>query len=430
MDEILKKANQYRKDQNFAKALKTYKSIWSEYGLQFNEWDAWSYAYCLFKSKYYQEALDLCREVYSRFKHFELLRSLYARCIFYSQFKNDSNVPINTLTQALKGILLLAPIEDPYSVAPQAIFAYVKSAMKQKVIQWNEIEYWLKLINPELLTSDSYKMKIGDGRSVEIASDIEHWYANMLKVKAAQNKPIELLQLLEEVRDKGIVWHYNNDIWFARKEAFAYAQLNQKEAAVKILRQIIMQKQDWFLIYDLAKLVDDEEERRLLLCEAALAKGKPTMKLKLYESLYNEFMSLNLNKEAVLHLCLITALRRENSWDVSHSLLNEIESSGVECIKKGSSDLIRQLQIVWSQYLPPESSKQSQRFVGTIKTILPNGKSGFITSGKQSFFFGIFDVRDKSNLSIGQKVSFEVTDSFDKKKNKMSKKAVKIELQI
>lgn len=427
MRKTLNTANQLRKDQNFAKAIKIYKATWLENSLQFNEWDGWSYAYSLFKLSHYTDALHMCRELYPRFKHFELLQSLYARCIYYTQFKTNSDVPLATLVEALKGIMILSPLDQPYSVAPKAIFSYTKSAMKQKTIPWEEIEYWLKKIDPELLAIDPYKMKIANGKSVEIASDIERWYANILKVKAALNKPKELLQLLEKARSKGIVWHYNNDIWFARKEAFAYAQLNQQEKAVNILRQILAQKQDWFLIYDLAKLVNEEKERRQLLCEAALSKGKPTMKLKLYESLYNEFLSSNI-KEATLHLCLIKALRRENSWDISEFVLNNISQSGLECNEDQSLNLIKQLRQIWKRYLPKENIQEARRLVGTIKTILPNGQSGFIVSGKQSFFFGTYDIRNKSTLFIGQKVTFEVIDGFDKKKNKMSKKAAKIDL--
>jgi cold shock CspA family protein len=65
---------------------------------------------------------------------------------------------------------------------------------------------------------------------------------------------------------------------------------------------------------------------------------------------------------------------------------------------------------------------------GTIKTILPNGKAGFISStdGKDYYFRLMNYNGDKKNLKVGIKVKFNIQDSFDKVKKKQSKEAANV----
>jgi len=66
--------------------------------------------------------------------------------------------------------------------------------------------------------------------------------------------------------------------------------------------------------------------------------------------------------------------------------------------------------------------------VGKIKKILPDGKAGFIeTEDNKSYYFKTKDfVSKKDKLTIGQKVNFYLEDSFDVKKNQMTKCTVNI----
>lgn len=422
---ILKQAAAYRKSAQYQKAVVLYHPLWNQDPGQFSEWDGWSYAYSLFKLKEYTGALGACRILYPRFKQFEMLRSLYARCIYYTQFKQAKLPPLPVLKKAAQGIYDLSDPKDPYSVTPKAIFDLCREMMAQPDTDWQEIENWLLKMQPDLLDDQAFKMSDPSGKEREIASAMEQWYAMMLRVKAGRNQPRELLALLAETRRRNFRWHYNNDIWFARKEAFAYQQLGQKEKAEKILRRLLLQKKDWFLLFDLAKVVPDKKEALQLLCRAALGKGKNEMKLKLYEAIYTELR--NRPEEmpsAVLHLCLIAAIREENNWEVKPSLLEEIRSEGISINEQGSSSrILKQLAPFWER-TAGSAERNNQKWEGTIERIFPHGGAGLIKAKEGVYYFTTKGI--KGEIKPGQKVVFELTDSFDKKKNKSSKMAIKV----
>lgn len=421
---IFNQAFQLRKNSEFQKAVELYQPFWNENPNQFNEWDGWSFAYCLSKLNRHQEALEICRRLYLRFKTFEILNSLYAKSIYYTQFTQNPLPALSTLKKAVQAMYDLSPPHHPYSFTPRAIFKLIKLLMSQQQMDWKEIEEWLLKMDPDLLDNRPFQMTDRRGKKIELASPLEEWYANRIKVKAGLNQPEQLLEILQTARKKKIKWHYNNDIWFARKEAFAYQQLGQREKAEAILRKIMLQKKDWFLISDLAKVVPDEKEALQLLCLAALVKGKNEMKLNLYESLYLKLKDKpDQHKIAALHLCLIAAIREENNWEVKPALLEEVKAREVNINEQGSSSLIlKELTSFWKKIAGEDHQKQ--RLEGTIDYIFPHGAGGFIKAGKDKYYFITQGI--KGEIKTGQSVSFELSNSFDKKKNKPSKMAIKV----
>lgn len=414
----LKEASRFRTEEQYQKAVELYNESWAEHAALFNDWDIWSYAFSLFKLQKYEESLDICREGYKKNSKFEMINSLYARNIFYTQFKVEPVPHIDILEKAIDAIFQLSPPYVPYSVSVRAILEFPKLVMKQNTIPWDRIEKNLEKLQPDLLDDAPFTFKNESGKKVDIASDKEKWYANMIRVKAGLNKSEELLELVKETKRLNLKFHYNNDIWFARKEAFAHHQLGNTKKAIAILRKLIVRKSDWFLIYDLAKLIEGSKEKLKLLAEAALKPGPAEMKLNLYYSLYE----LLIEKEEELaekHLQLIVAIRNENGWDIPQEILLKLPNGVDENAKIGK--LLKELRPKWKEFLP-----QQEILNGHILTVFPNGNAGFIKSGKESYFFTKSDMKEKEDINKGTKVSFSWKESFDKKKNKVSKQAINI----
>ena len=65
---------------------------------------------------------------------------------------------------------------------------------------------------------------------------------------------------------------------------------------------------------------------------------------------------------------------------------------------------------------------------GTLKTILKNGKAGFISgSDRKDYYFKLSSFKGpKNRLTEGLKVSFIIEDSYDKKKQMRSKAATHV----
>lgn len=425
MIDELKQAFQLRKQHEFQKAIDIYAPIWKQNHDSFDDWAGWSYAFSLSKLNRHDEALEVCRTLFPRFSQSEILNSLYAKSIFYTQFTRDKSPSIEVLSKATEAMMRLAPPHQPYSLTSVAIFRLIKVLLSQQAIDWKKIEDWLLKMEPDLLNDQPYQMTDARGKQIELASPKEEWYSNMIKVKGWLNQPKELLALLDVARKQNIKWHYNNDLWFARKEAFALNQLGEKDKAEKILRNILKRKKDWFLLYDLSQVIENEKESLTLMARAARSPGKDEHKLKLFQSLYERLAKIEMHhKDAAMHLCLIAAIREEQGWPVKEEMRNTIIKAGIDPVQEGSSLAIKKKLIpVWIS-LDKDSAK---RLTGKVKSILPNGNAGFISCESANYYFRVGNLKNK--IKPGTMLSFELEDGFDKKKNKSTKVAVNIQPQ-
>lgn len=420
MKNNLQTAFNLRQNQQWHQALAIYEPIWEKEPNLFDEWAGWSFAFCYSKLEQHQKALDICRNLFKRFKNSEIINSLYAKSVYYTQFILNPSASADTLKKATKAIYRLSPPVNPYSYAPAAIFRLVKKLMNLPEINWHEIEIYLKKLNPDdLLSNQPFQIQNIKGKTTELAGRREEWYSLMIRTQGGLNRPTELLKILETARKQKIKWHYNNDIWFARKEAFAYAQLNQKEKAIQIMRRILLQKQDWFLLFDLAEMLDESEEKLQLYYKAALSRGKIAHKLKLFNALAN-YLKDSDPEMAKLHHSLEVKIRKENNWNIPTEKETYLTFATNNNFKTSQS-IFEKLKSFWQSNL-----KEEQRQNGIIEFIFPHQKSGFLQSGNKKIFF--LSGKKEGKLNKGNKVSFILKNSYDKKKKRASKIAVSIQL--
>lgn len=426
MQNIIQQAAAFRKAKAFQKAIDIYRKLWDKDPLQFNEWDGWSYAFCLKEMKMFAEGLDICRQLYPRFKNSAFIKNLYAQCIYYSQIKTTPLPSLSIQKKAVRAMVDLAPPHQEYSLSGLAIFHLCKALMSLQPAPWAEIESWLLIMDPDLLTQAPFRYRLPDGKPVESASHQEQWYSYMIRVKAGLNQPNELLKLLEEAKKRNIQWHYQNDIWFERKKAFAYVQLNQPEQAKEILVNILKRKKDWFLYSDLGDVITGKDEKLKYYSLAALGKGKIGMKISLFEKIANLLAGSEEHSVArQRHFLLIARIRLENGWPFQEKLekiLNE-ENINLNAVNS-AQEVFNQLIPFWNSFAKPPVNQQK----GVIDFIHGNGKSGIIKGEDgQKYFFPLSQVRKVSKKLVpGTPVLFTLKDSFDKKKNKPSKMAVNI----
>lgn len=419
MKNQLKQAFVFRQNQQWHAALDIYEPLWKNNPDLFDEWAGWSFGFCFSKLGKHHEALTVCRQLYKRFKHSEIINSLYAKSIYYTQFTQNSSTSVDTLKKATQAIYRLSPPVNPYSYAPAAIFKFVKKLMSLQEVNWNKIELYLKKLDPGLLPNQPFQIQDIKGKTTKLAGRREEWYSLMIRTQGGLNRPVELLKTLEAARKQKIKWHYNNDIWFARKEAFAYVQLHQKEKAIQIMRRILLQKQDWFLLFDLAEMLEKSEEKLQLYCKAALSRGKITHKLKLFNALAN-YLKDSDPEMAKLHHSLEVKIRKENNWNIPTEKETYLTFATNNNFKT-SQLIFEKLKSFWQSNL-----KEEQRQNGIIEFVFPHQKSGFLQSGNKKIFF--LSGKKEGKLNKGNKVSFILKNSYDKKKKRASKIAVSIQL--
>lgn len=427
--QLFDQATTHRKQKQFKEAINIYRPLWLDNPLQFDEWAGWSYAFCLKETKQYHAALELCRQLYGRFSASAFLKQLYASCIYYTQFGNKELPVIPVLKKAVYAMIDLYPPHLEYSLSTRAVLKLVKLMAAMQPINWPEIEEWLQKLDPDLLDSKSFSMKMPDGKERQFASPEEEWFSWMIRAKGGQNKPEALLELLEAARKRGISWHYNNDIWFARKEAFALQQLGRKKEAEAILRKLIMQKRDWFLLSDLAEVVEDRDEALQLMARAALSPGPTHLKVKLFGNIYHLLkQNPKFFIESNMHLVLITLLRLEKGWSVTSDLDAEIAKSNADLSSVNSSkEAFGQLRSFWQNI----AAGSNDIHFGKIKLIHSNGLSGILTDEDSREYF--FSMREagalKNNAVPGTMVNFELVNGFNKKRNEVTRNAVRLTLK-
>jgi hypothetical protein len=425
--QLIQKAFELRKNQQIREALAIYNDLWNLDPDIFGEWDGWSYGVCLSKNGQHREALDICRFFYRRNKESPFINHLYARNIYYSQFVVTPLPPLPVLRKATRAMLLLSPPDQEHSLTVRAIFRLVRTLTSGQVIDWKEIGDWLQLLDPDQLSDQPFEFRNERGKVMEFASPLEEWYSAMIKVKAGLGDPEGLLDLVEAARNRQLKWHYNNDIWFARKEAFALLSLGRREEGEKILRDIVRQKQDWFLIADLAGALDSPAEALRLRCQAAMMPtGDLSLKVRLFHQIYQAVAGHDDQKSQCRDLLeLIAGLRREKGWEIPLDLQavlsdQEIDPAALPPARKIFSRLLPFFRKM--MYLGRKTR------TGAITAVREKPRHGHITGEDGHHYFFRFQeaLMPARLIHEGRKVRFETEPGFDKKRQITTQTAVRI----
>ena len=93
---------------------------------------------------------------------------------------------------------------------------------------------------------------------------------------------------------------------------------------------------------------------------------------------------------------------------------------------KSPKQFIKELSSFWIDN-KPNLFKDQEKIGGSIKVILPNNKSGFISSNSGDYYFNFKDINFKhSDVEIGLNVNFYTEKRFDQSKGVDSECAVEI----
>jgi len=431
IQEIKKTASEFRKNKQYSEALNLYQELWTNHRDVCNEWEGWGFAMCLRKLGDSEKALELCRETYQIKPDFENGKNLYAWCIYDTEIKKDDEQiekEEKNFFKAANAILKLAS-QDQYSPYVKTIFRVIDYITKKNTsYPANDILQWVDKLNPQYLSKDPFSFMDKEQKHREIPSDQEKWYGIKTKALHKDGAYEQCIVLCEKAFTEINNFHYNNDTWFKRRIALSKAHLGDKKTAADELESILKNRKEWFIQYELAKIYYDLGEKEKAMAkavEAALNFGKDENKWELFVFMAQILRYLGKIDSARNHLVFALKLREEKGWKIPKSLDNMITEFNVDSsetiVKK---ELFGKLKIFW------ETSKYSSLpcINGVVKTILRNGKAGFITGDdKKDYFFKVRGFKgDRKKLQEGLKVKFNLEDSFDRKKNKKTKAAINI----
>lgn len=424
MNEITEKrdkASSLRKQKNFQDALPLFELLWEETN---DKWDGWNLALCYNKCKNYSDALKISKRVYAIDNEFDYIKGQFAWSAYMLNIKdyaNDDNY--DTLKSYGKGILKLTETKHEDVFRQLTVLKLMEFCEKKGM--WEAVVTWSEKINANVLNAEPFQMK-KNGKNITIPSNREKYY---LKITKAYEKLEKWEKCFEKSCDS--LNHFPDEIWFKRRKAISEGHLGDVEKAIEDLIKISLVKTDWFIFRDIAVLHAKNENYDKALdfiiegCIVSVNQPDPGYRWELYYDAALFLQKNGDNQMAEKHLLLSYSLRNNEGWkipEVISKLASEMDLS-LESIED-TKNVFRELKPFWDKH----KFSKLPKHIGKIKTMLPNGKSGFITSedGKD-FYFKIFSFNgNKKRIVAGLKVEFFVQESFDRSKNEKSYQAVNI----
>ncbi|MBP9216410.1 MAG: hypothetical protein KBF23_04510 [Agitococcus sp.] len=226
------------------------------------------------------------------------------------------------------------------------------------------------------------------------------------------------------------LFHYSNDIWFARRVALSKKNLGNSADAIAELEQVLRRKKEWFIQKELAVLYQEagDNEKAFNYAISAINNfGDLEYKVDLLYLLGELLKSKQENDLAFKHFSLSQLIRTKEEWSIPSKLqtaLSQFEKTAIAVDKL--QDLKSELKKYWSSFNPqPNNQRQNtnQRQTGKIDRILHNdekGVDGFIKfNGNKSVYFRVNTTEEIiKKLTIGLDVEFKILPATEDKKEK------------
>ena len=380
IEEERKKARDLRKSRQYGEAREIFQKLWEETN---DKWDGWGLALCCNQVKDFDAAYETSKSVLEIDPEFQYIKQQLTRSV-------------------------LQKMKD-----------YDNKGMWDAIIKISD-----NLVANELSTKDIIINK--NGKNITLPSDRKTWYQKKSKALEKLKRWDDCLELTRKALND-----FPHEIWLKRRKAISIGKTGDVEKAIEDLKEISLQKTDWFIHRDIAVFYAYNEDYEKALdyiidgCLVSINQPDPGFRWELYYD-----AALYLQKKGNIqmsekHLLLSYSLRDNEGWktpqDIS-ALANEIGLS-LESIEDTKA-LTKELRSFWEKHKFSKLPKHT----GKIKTMLPNGKAGFITSENgKDFYFKIFSFNgNRKRIVSGLGVEFFVQESFDRVKNEKAFQAVNI----
>ena len=385
------------------------------------EWDYYFFSLALWKEKEYERGRLISREGIIRFPMFEMVRSPYCWCLYYLYIREfDGNNEVD-FKRAVDSILKFSK-QEIYTPYERTIWKMVDWLKSKTGIHADDIDFYLSLINPNMLSDQPYTLRV-DGKNQEIEKKKKKWYS--LKSSALlQKKDYEgCKKICQEALSSFQKLHHDNDIWFQYRSAVADMELGNLEKAENNLNKLLVYKEHWIFYYCLFRIYISQKKLNNAIRMASavmLSGGEYKSKVKFLEEFADFLKQIGYIDESFFHLSFAVKLRKENNWKLKESLLYNLKLFHKPSLE--SKELLSNLRKFWIA----NRHINEKKHYGHIESLLTNNKAGFILSDKGEKYYFRFPWKQKDSYIIGSAVEYYIKDSFDKKRQRISKEAIDV----
>jgi tetratricopeptide (TPR) repeat protein len=317
------------------------------------------------------------------------------------------------------------------------LFSIVLKTEKQRPApNWRLINDFCNEFEPNNLSVECRTIKVerkGKIKDMELASDKESWFAYKTKALLKLGDWTGCFELSKKALATFEVFHYSNDIWFARRIALAKKNLGNSSEAISELKAILNTKKEWFIQKELAELyfeANDIENAFKYAMQAIINLGPLEFKVDLL-FLIGQILSIkNENKLAFKHYSLSKLIRQNEGWKTSQELFEKLQAfDNPETPLDDISKLKSELKNYWSNFKSNNiDSGASGTMEGLIFKILNHnerGKDGFLKCNNTEYYFSVSaNFHLTSRVEMNTKVLFQLLPANAGKK--YSAKIIKI----
>ncbi len=346
----------------------------------------------------------------------------------------DDNVHYEK-SELIEKIVLLIPLllsinSDFSKTLTSNLFSIVLKIEKNKPSpSWKLMNDFCNHFKPEQLSKDCSKIQVerkGQLREMELASDLENWYAYKIKALFKLSEWQKCLDLSKDALEVLSNFHYSNDVWFLRRLALSRKKLGNSDDTIKELETILKKKNEWFIQKELAELYfeKDDIERAYKFSVGAINNFGPLeFKIDLLYLMGKIFQAKSEHDLALKHFSLSKIIRQNNDWKIPHKLIDELKLfNNDELQEVDLKSLEIELKKYWKSLEPiKQRTNNSERLQGTILRFLNNnerGKDGFLECGNKEYYFSLsYNYHLTPQIDINSKVIFEVHSSSNGKKD-------------
>jgi tetratricopeptide (TPR) repeat protein len=428
-ENIRQQANLLHAEKKYTEALALYRTLWEDFHDSCTEWDGWRYATCLKQLKDYKRALDICRQTYLMNRDFEPVKSLYAWCIYYTEIASGRVLDESVYFRAAEAIMQLSRQNDKYSAYTVALFKVMDYLNGKNIYPIDKILVWTSRLDPGLLEEEPFKFTDREGKQREMASKKEQYY--MWRTRALLEKGLfdDCTNLCNEALSAIKDLHYDNDVWFRWRIALCHEGKGELAVALDELKALLGRKKEWFIQKEIAGIYlkqGNHEQAISYAIDSALNAGDSSKKLNLYRLLAEILIQTGKIEEAKAHVEFSYHLKVANGYRIDDNLVALVGRLRIDTSKTVNiNELENRLRKMWNGF----KFDNREQLTGAIKTILPNGKAGFIRADNgKSYYFQLRNFKSKTEAAEGLKVKFFTEEGFDVKKSKATVVAVNIRI--
>ena len=324
-------------------------------------------------------------------------------------------------------ILANSTQDDLYSPYIRTVFKVVDFYKAKNTTGGAEKVYeYLNKLTPDTLPTDPRVFNI-KGKDKNVCSFKESWYSNYTKICLTLERFEECIAYCEEaIRVFNFDITEDSRVFFEYKKAKALIALDKVDEAKTIVEKLVAIKPTFYLkrmLGDIALTYNDINKAYFHYYDALLSRdGQLKGQVETLKQIVNLKYSDNDLVTSKLHCLLIKQLREKEGWKEDKQiaeLLNILADTEVD-----ENRIDKQCKKIWQE----GQHNLLPSYTGVIYKLIGNNNQGFIKTDDEDIFFMLADILGRKDTILNSAVEFNIVNTFDKKKQQLSKKAINIKL--